>query len=194
MSGKALTDEGFIQFASALVEALNYSDGQGRCTRLEELCLKNNDLSLASLQALTPIIRLACYDLRDLDLSANRIHINTEDEVAIWEQFLTSFEKCCVLRRLDLSENGLGSRGFETLLRVYVKERPIDLILSSRLDQVRDDIQDPFTDYLGHRLRKMSLASESDEHSGDLTDNPIPSKRKGSRHGWYAVVFFFMSF
>ncbi len=146
-----------------MVEALKYHGTQGRCTRLEELCLKDNELSLPSLQALTPIIKLACHDLKDLDLSGNLIHIHTHDEVAIWEEFLTSFEECCTLRRIDLSRNALGPRAFEALLRVYAKERPVDLILPPELQRRQDELHSPSPDHIDLRLRKMSLISEPGE-------------------------------
>lgn len=81
-----MTDAGFFEVASALVEALAYDGVHGRCARLEELCLKDNQLTIASLQAMTPIIQLACSDLRDLDLSGScppspRIPISYSTEV-----------------------------------------------------------------------------------------------------------------
>ena len=183
VSGKTLTDAGFTEIASALSEALSYDGDQGRSTRLEELCLKDNDLGTMSLQALTPIIRLATHDLRDLDLSGNCIQISTSDEVAVWEQFLTSFEDCCMLRRLDFSGNPLGPRGFEVLLRVYAKEWPVDVVLPSGFEQWHDHSEGGSTDHSGLSLRKMSLASEPEELSGGMSGDPTPSKRKGSKHG-----------
>ncbi|KAL6717496.1 hypothetical protein ACLMJK_005411 [Lecanora helva] len=182
LSGKHLTDGGFLDIASALVEALAYGDDQGRYTRLEELSLKENDLSLVSLESLIPIVTLACHDLRDLDLSGNLIQINSAREVAIWENFLTSLEQCCTLRRLDLSGNLLGHRGFEVLLRVYAKEKPVDLRLPFDLEQWQGYPHSGAPDYIIPGMRKMSLVSESDEYSGGVSSEPGVSKRKGSRH------------
>lgn len=109
--------------------SLDYDGTQGRCTRLEELCLRGNGLGISSLRALTPIIRLACNDFRDLDLSGNDFSVNTEDDVAIWEGFLKSFEECWTLRRIDLSGNALGPRAFEVLIRVYARADAVDLLI-----------------------------------------------------------------
>ena len=152
--------------------------------------MKDNDLSTRSLEALTPIIRLAAHDLRDLDLSNNHIQINTTDEVAIWEQFLTSFEDCCTLRRLDLSGNSLGAKGFEVLLRVYAKETPVDVVLPSGSEQSHNYSESGYTDHLGLSLRKLSLASEPEELAGGTGGDPTSSKRKGSKHGLSATASF----
>lgn len=204
--------------ASALVEVLAYDGVQGRCARLEELCLKDNQITIASLQALTPIIQLACNDLKDLDLSgmsscfakiysliclpkrrilrwitssANRITVHTEDEVAIWESFLIAFGRCCTLRRIDWSGNALGPRAFEVLLRVYSKEGPIDLNLPPELQQAQNEVQIPYTAHEGpgHKMRKMSNIPDPDEYS-DEDGGPHSHKRRGSRQGLFAIACF----
>lgn len=184
-----MTDEGFAEVASALVESLNYNGDQGRVVRLEELCLTNNRLSATSLQALSPIIRLASNDIRDLDLSENNITINTEAEVAIWEDFLTSFSHCCVLRRIDFSRNALGPRAFEVMTRVYAKQEAVDLVLPADLEQVQSNERRTSTDIagLGRRLRKLSVVSDPDDLISDEDKDPKSDKHKGSGHSLSAV-------
>lgn len=184
-----MTDEGFAEVASALVESLSYDGEQGSVIRLEELCLTNNRLSATSLQALSPIIRLARSDLRDLDLSQNNIMINTEAEVALWEDFLTSFRQCCVLRRLDFSCNALGPRAFEVMTRVYAKQEAVDLVLPADLEQVQSNERKISTDIsgLGRGMRNMSVVSDPDDWISDEDSDPKPDGHKGFRHGLSAV-------
>lgn len=189
VSGKGLTDGGFAEVASALVESLKYDGDQGRVVRLEELCLTNNRLSATSLQALSSIIKLASNDLRDLDLSGNNITINTESEIAIWEDFLTSFRSCCVLRRMDLSRNALGPRVFEVMTRVYAKQEAVDLVLPADLEQFKNNERRTSTDVagIGRRMRKWSVVSDPDDWGSDEDNNPKFEGNRGSRHGLSAV-------
>ena len=184
-----MTDAGFAEVASALVQSLSYDGEQGRVIRLEELCLTNNRLSATSLQALSPVIRLAGNDLRDLDLSQNNITINTEGEVAIWEDFLMSFRQCCVLRRIDFSHNALGPRAFEVMTRAYAKQEAVDLVLPPDLDQVQNSERRMSTDIagLGRGVRKMSVVSDPDDWVSDEDNDPKPDGHKGPRHGWSAI-------
>lgn len=180
-----MTDEGFAGVASALVESLNYDGNQGKVVRLEELCLTNNRLSATSLQALSPIIRLASNDLRDLDLSGNKFTINTEAEVAIWEDFLAAFSHCCVLRRIDLSRNALGPRAFEVMTRVYAKQEAVDLVLPADLEQVQSNERRTNTDIadLGRVTRKLSIISDPDNWGSDGDHGSGSEEHKGSMHG-----------
>ena len=184
-----MTDEGFAEVASALVESLKYDGDQGRVVRLEELCLTNNRLSAMSLQALSRIIRLASNDLRDLDLSENNITINTEAEAAIWEDFLTSFSRCCVLRKIDFSRNALGPRAFEVMTRVYAKQEAVDLVLPAGLEQVQSIERITSTDIagLGRRMRKMSVVSDPDDCDSDEDKVSKSDGHKGSGHGLLVV-------
>lgn len=170
-----------------MVESLAYQSVQGRCARLEELCVKDNQLTIASLQALTPVVRLAFRDLRDLDLSNNMIAVNTEDEVAVWENFLMSFEQCCALRRIDWSGNPLGTRAFEVLLRVYAKERPIDLKPPAETEHTQAEVETqsiPF-EQRGSNTRRASHAPDFDEDSDEERISNT-HKRTGSRQGLLA--------
>ena len=184
-----MTDEGFAEVALALVESLKYNGDQGRVVRLEELCLTNNRLSAMSLQALSRIIRLASNDLRDLDLSENNITINTEAEVAIWEDFLISFSHCCVLRKIDFSRNALGPRAFEVMTRVYAKQEAVDLVLPADLEQAQSMEPITSTDIagLGRRMRKMSVVSDPDNWNSEEDKDPKSDGHNGSGHGLLAV-------
>lgn len=184
-----MTDEGFAEVASALVQSLKYDGDQGRVVRLEELCLINNRLSVTSLQALSSIIRLASNDLRDLDLSENNIIIDTESEIAIWEEFLMSFKNCCFLRRIDFSGNTLGSRAFEVMTRVYARQEAVDLVLPTDLEQVQSRQRRTSTDIagLGRRTRTMSIVSDSDVWDSDEDNGPKSDGQKDPRYCMSAV-------
>ncbi|MCJ1472197.1 hypothetical protein MMC13_000844 [Lambiella insularis] len=119
VSGKALSDEAFGEIADALLMSMAYDGEHGRVVKLEEVCVKENELTAMSLRALARVVALAAADLMDLDLADNSISIITNDEADAWEAFLESFSECFVLRRLDLSGNALGPRAFEILARVY---------------------------------------------------------------------------
>lgn len=180
VSGKNLADEGAIfEVALALADAMKYDDPvQGKVVRLEELYLKGCGLNAISLQALAVVIQVACDDLRDLDLSCNAITIETDEEVATWQDFLMSFKNCCVLRRLDLSGNVLGDRAFEILTRVYANEDAVDPSTDFEEDWIEES-QTPIAAVAGleSRLRKTSI---SRAFSGS---QPESSTRRASGHG-----------
>ncbi len=136
LRSKHLTDAGLIEVTAALEKSTQSVTPQGRVVLLEELCLKDNGLTVASLSGLTSIMSLVCHDLRDLDLSENAISVNDPDDVLHWEAFLQSLSTCCVLRRLDLSGNELGTKAFEVLARVYAREGPINLVLPEELEDL----------------------------------------------------------
>ncbi|OCK81185.1 hypothetical protein K432DRAFT_326805 [Lepidopterella palustris CBS 459.81] len=126
LPGKNLTDGGFQEAASGLEDVLASQDGVS-CSRLEELNLSNNSLTTKSLPLLARIVRLAAYDLKDLNLSGNHITVVTNEEAQDWETFLDSFKGCRVLRKIDLSDNDLsGPRAFEIFTRVYSKHPEVD--------------------------------------------------------------------
>ena len=122
VSGKALTDEGLKEVAEALIKSIMYEDGKGKVVKLEEACMKGNNITAKSLRRLGRVVASAAYDLRDLDLSNNSIIINTQEDAAAWEDFLLSFTKNCVLRRVDFSGNTLGPKAFELLAKVFGQE------------------------------------------------------------------------
>ena len=187
LRSKQLTDAGFSEFSESLERTLSYNGPQGTVVLLEELCLKANRLTVASLQCLTPIIQLAAQDLRDLDLSNNMISVNDPDDVIPWEAFLQSLSNCCVLRRLDLSGNDLGTKAFEVLARVYAREEPIDLVLPEDLEHLRQNAAVDCIAALEHMniTPMMAIASEP-EDTGCAEEQKLRSKlrrEKIPRHG-----------
>jgi hypothetical protein len=194
VSGRGLTSEGFFEIATALVKSIEYEGEHGKVVRLEELCLRENKLDPRCLQALGKVIRLAAGDLRDLDMSDNLISVTTYEEVAAWEDFLTSFSECCVLRRIDFTGSPLGPRAFEVLARIYARESPFDLI--SLEEAGTDWHHDAFvlrnTAYdsiaLEQRTRALSIVSESEGYTsdGESIACATPGVQKISRHGLFA--------
>lgn len=190
-SGRALKSEGFFEIASALVKAIEYEDDNGKIARLEDLCLRDNQIDTRSLSHLARIISLSARDLRDLDLSENLITITTDDEVAVWEDFLNSFSNCCVLRRIDLSGNALGSRAFEVLTRVYGQEDPVDLTLTP---DVEASFEKPGLGLgginqagieLGSPIRKLSIASSAEKYEDNAENMSLVAvdPKDCSQHG-----------
>ncbi|KAI5777507.1 hypothetical protein EDC01DRAFT_732399 [Geopyxis carbonaria] len=122
LQGKALGDDGLQIACEGFLQAL--SSG---FLNLGELDLSSNELTVAGLKYLGPVIRAAAKDIKDLDLRGNELMVSTDAEETIWEQFLESFRDVCCLRRIDFSDNPIGDRGFEILWRVYSRESPIRL-------------------------------------------------------------------
>ena len=131
ISGKSLTDDTFQEIVDALTRVISYSDDNGRIAKLEELCLKGNQLTTRSLGLLAQVIRRSNQDIRDLDISDNLVVVSTRQDADNWETFLAAFDSCCVLRRIDLSSNALGSKAFEILARVYIRGGPSILCISN---------------------------------------------------------------
>jgi Leucine Rich repeat len=123
ISGKQLTDDEFHEFVLDLRCALEYknSDYPHGVNKLQELHLQGNSLTSDSLVELAKVIFLSSKDLKELDLSNNKINIITSTDVQKWQYFLHSFNQCCVLKKVDFSNNVLGSRGVEVLARVYIR-------------------------------------------------------------------------
>lgn len=167
---------------AALVKAMGHQDEHGRVLRLEELCLRDSRLDNATLPLLAQLVSMAGNDLRDLDLSENSFTIDSGPSTAAWEIFLDSLASSCVLRRIDLSGNGLGPRAFEIFTRVYARECPIDPMLLTEGDVTRT-IQD-FGE-LQLRARGMSDLSNTNLSDAHLEADhaAIPGGNEHSRHG-----------
>ena len=168
-----MTDDGFAEVTEALVKSIQYEDENGRVVKLEEVCLNGNELTALSLRPLAKVVALAAGNIRDLDLSENRISITTSDDAAAWEEFLEAFSSCCALRRIDFSRNGLGSKAFEVLARVYGKEKSFDT-----RDAVCTGLLQPLS---GSRIQAESPNNHQDSaRRGSLSSNvkgsiePIP--------------------
>ena len=196
VSGRGLTTEGFLEIAAALVKSIEYDGDHGKVVRLEELCLRGNRLDAECLQALGKVVKLAASDLRDLDLSDNLFTVASYGEVVAWEEFLTSFSKCCLLRRIDLSGNALGSKAFEVLARVYGKEPPLDIVLLEEADTLRHHdvsvVRSTAADtvVLEQQIRALSVVSESETYNtdGNSTSPTALEVPKRFRHGLFASL------
>jgi hypothetical protein len=145
--GKDLGDEGVI----AMVDGLEIAIKSGNSTAslaLEDLNLSNNGITTVSLARLAPIIEHAKCDLKTLNLTGNKISVETDEQAQQWEAFLKSFRGCLKLRRLDLSGNPqLTSRALEIFARVHTAEPPISPISAggeasvlSLLSEVDEDL------------------------------------------------------
>ncbi|KAI4220189.1 MAG: hypothetical protein L6R36_007796 [Xanthoria steineri] len=182
VTGKNLGPDGFQEVADALTRSLEYHGETGRVVQLEELCLKANRLSTACLPPLARIIRLAAHELRDLDISDNTFTITTVHHADAWEDFLDSFAECCVLRRIDLSGNPLGSKVFEILARTYSRESAIEPLLYGDLgDPLLGPMQNRRVtlgedESLEQQTRNLSLASASDTYSDDDDEGHITAE------------------
>lgn len=143
---KQLGNEGIFALADGLEAALSSRSGDV-CLQLEDLNLADNGLTTHSLARLAPIILLARYDLKTLNLSDNAIVIETDEEAHDWEVFLQAFRPCRRLRRLDFCGNALDAKAFEILLRVYSQEPKIDPLppggLQSVISLADEEIQNP---------------------------------------------------
>ncbi|SMQ49231.1 unnamed protein product [Zymoseptoria tritici ST99CH_3D7] len=123
--GKDLGDEGVIAMAEGLVSVLSEESVAAKIA-LEDLVLSDNAITTASLARLAPVIVLARYSLKTLNLANNNIKVETDEEAAEWEQLLRAFRGCYKLRRLDLSGNPeLGAKAMEIFARVHMAERHI---------------------------------------------------------------------
>lgn len=179
-----MTSEGFLELVPALVKSIEYQCEQGKVVRLEELNLGDNKLDARCLRMLGRIVASASNNLRDLDLSNNKISITTDIEAAAWESFLSSFSDCCRLRKLDFSGNQLGYRAFEILTRVYSRESVIDTALLSDNDTIIYK-----EEQLRTRTRKLSLAPNHEGFTDLAVSHSQTNDSDESRHGLSASSF-----
>ncbi|KAI4195106.1 MAG: hypothetical protein LQ346_003530 [Caloplaca aetnensis] len=190
ITGKALGEDGFLEVAAALVKALEYDGQQGRVLLLEELCLKNNNLNAACLLPLAKILRLAAFDIRDLDLSNNDFAIANNRDADAWQDFLESVGGCCLLRRMDLSGNKLGPKAFEVLAKVYSQEPPIegcfedDVEITSHEGTSGRRSISLDSDALSRQTRNLSLGSAAEALTDDDDVSSVTGHRTahGTRH------------
>jgi hypothetical protein len=187
VSGKLLTDEGCAEVLEALLKAISHGEGEGRILRLEELSLKGNKLTANSLRRLAKVVALSSFDLKDLDISANEIQITTREDVESWQTFLESFERCCVLRRLDVGHQPLGPKAYEILAKVYTRQEFVDL--SDELEGGGGPDADPDMAYarksmeaLIRSTRAISVFSEASATSENEVVTPR-TRKSGMRYG-----------
>ncbi|KAI5788880.1 hypothetical protein DFH27DRAFT_213350 [Peziza echinospora] len=185
--GKGLGDDGLELVCEALCHTI-----QTGATKLEELSLSENGITIRGLAYLMRVIKLSSKDLKDLNLSGNSIKVVSDEEVSLWEEFLTRFREVTNLRRLDFSSNPLGpTRAFETLLRCYSRENPIYLSHSQYSvfeDVSEDDIEllddsghdfdsDDTDSYLRPRLQSLHLRRENSSSPPTVYSSESTSSR-----------------
>lgn len=125
---KDLGDDGVCALVDGLEIGLKSGTSEASLA-LEDLNLSGNRITTRSLARLAPVIELAKYDLKTLNLADNKIKVENDEEAAQWESFLLSFKDCMKLRRLDLSCNReLGARAMEVFARVHISEQPVNPI------------------------------------------------------------------
>ncbi|KAJ6261227.1 hypothetical protein Dda_3895 [Drechslerella dactyloides] len=120
-SGRQLGPEGIALVCDSLWEL-----GRTKLSRVEEINLSGNDLTAACLRPLRRALSV-CPELRDLDLSNNRIEITTPEDMKEWGYFLEGFANLKCLRRFDLSHNPLGDIAVEIMFRTYAFEKEINI-------------------------------------------------------------------
>ena len=183
---------------TALEDILTSRDGTS-CSRLEELYLSGNSLTTKSLPLLARIIRLASYDLKELNLSENCITATTNEELQDWEKFLESFRNCMVVRRIDLSRNKLSSpRVFEVLARVYSKHPSVDVTELDVGPDLNFEQQDKPSEVSGRRKRALSMeiadprspdaSSRVSSSNLDLSQSRTLNRRCGLRAVPYLIL------
>ncbi|EPS41555.1 hypothetical protein H072_4582 [Dactylellina haptotyla CBS 200.50] len=119
VSGRQLGAEGITIVCNSL-----YNLGLTKLSRVEELNLSGNDLTASSLQHLRRALSV-CPDIRDIDISNNKIELCTIDDMKEWRKFLECFSVLKCVRRLDFSGNPLGDIGVEILFSTYANESDI---------------------------------------------------------------------
>jgi Leucine Rich repeat len=120
-------------------------------------------LPTTALRHLALIVAASANTLQRLDLQGNSWDMNTPEALRDWEEFLMSFKNCIKLRRVDFSENRLGDKGIETLVRVYTCEM--------RDTNFEDEgVEDFMDEPLSRSISAISIESNEDdeEESGGL--------------------------
>ncbi|KAL1873358.1 hypothetical protein Plec18167_006408 [Paecilomyces lecythidis] len=175
IADKNLTDEGFDLFIDDLIQGIQYKndDYPDGIVRLAELHLRGNNLTAESLKKLSSVISLSAGDLRELDLSDNKIEIREPEHRKVWQEFLESFQGCYVLKKLDLSRNPLGPRGAEILSRVYMQSE-LDFLES---DQNETEIPAPENEELNEKVQSLTLGT------GKENQTPKSSSKRTSTKG-----------
>ncbi|KKK20100.1 hypothetical protein ARAM_000799 [Aspergillus rambellii] len=177
---KDLTDAGFAQFIDDLIDCVKYRNEQhpSGLTKVTELHLQSNQLTIQSLAKLAEVITLSPGDLRELDLSQNEIQVVSAEEQMIWNSFLKSFTNCFMLKKLDLSGNPLGPVGLEILARVYIKsdldylEADAGAIIGTKLDEEVDVVSEELA-----ALKNLNSEKENESsRAGRVKKSPCKGK------------------
>lgn len=162
-------------FIDDLIQGIQYKndDYPDGIVRLAELHLQGNNLTAESLKKLSSVISLSAGDLRELDLSDNKIEIREPEHRKVWQEFLECFQGCYVLKKLDLSRNPLGPRGAEILSRVYMQSE-LDFLES---DQNETEIPAPENEELNEKVQSLTLGT------GKENQTPKSSSKRTSTKG-----------
>ena len=128
--------------------------------KLDELNLSHCSLPANCLPYLAKIVQASADTLQRLDLQGNGWDIKTPMALLDWEEFLNSFKDCVNLRKVNFSDNRLGDKGIETLVRVYVRQLQ-NLHLEDNFNQ---DIAD---EPLSRSISGLSLTGSDDEEDDD---------------------------
>lgn len=147
-------------------------DGAAKIT---ELHLSGNQLTVKSLEMLTEVVALSGADLREVDFSRNRIEVRDQEQKRAWLGFLRAFDGCCVLRKVNLSENVLGIGGIEMLARAYMQS-DLDFAEGEDDDVLEndDDDEDVVDDMLALKINGYKEGGRSKKS---------PSKAKAKQNG-----------
>lgn len=149
-----------------------HPDGAAKIT---ELHLSGNQLTLTSLGKLIEIIAESCADLREIDLSRNRIEIRDQEQKYAWLAFLRAFDDCCVLKKVDFSGNVLGIGGMEMLARAYMQSN-----LNFDEDEDEDSLENGDDD---EEVADDMAALKVNGHKEGSRSKKSPSKAKGKQNG-----------
>jgi hypothetical protein len=109
---------GFLVTSSdALLSAI-----QCYAVKLDDLNLSSCSLPASALPYISQIVSASSDTLQSLELQGNNMDLSTSEALRDWEEFLMSFKNCVKMRNVNFSENRLGDKGIETLMRVYARE------------------------------------------------------------------------
>jgi hypothetical protein len=159
----------------------------GHEVRLLELNLSNTALTSRSLRRLAEVIRLSAHNITDIDVSDNKIFINTEQDEDDWQEFLQSFQKCRLMRRLVLSGNNFQKPvAFEIFARVYSQHISIDSSFIMRTSSLTSNAFDSSPISPMNRPRASSFSST--DLSESSTRDQLPKLTSGLRSIPYIVL------
>lgn len=112
--------------------------------------------------------------MHELDISGNKIAIATAEDASIWQQFLEAFKGCYVVKKFDLGQNPLGTRGIEILVRVYAQ---------SELDYFVESHENPCLERLENQIRSLQTSNGRAENAKPRSFTKVEGgKKQSSRH------------
>jgi hypothetical protein len=130
--------------------------------KLDELYLSSCSLPTTALRHLATIVAASSETLQRLDLQGNGWDLSTEEALRDWEKFLTSFKNCVKMRKVDFSDNRLGDKGIETLLRVYTREM-------ADVEDEEEEVEEMFGEPMVRSNSKRSTQSSEEDEEEAIT-------------------------